>query len=172
MRPSAVQSTALQSVFDVASNVEALTGPGAAALRRLYAFTAGTARCRVGPQLGEKYGMEADNEQLVVSITNRATLEQAWCAATIVLAGNLKERFPRAAVRGNWGEVFWLPALRWVAGPSGAKTPHIGLVAVIICRCGRRCQHALRRAMAALSCPSHPTKHLRPSRATTGCAIP
>ena len=31
------------------------------ALRRLFRVTSGTARCRVGPELASKYGMEADN---------------------------------------------------------------------------------------------------------------
>ncbi|EFJ45930.1 hypothetical protein VOLCADRAFT_93650 [Volvox carteri f. nagariensis] len=78
MSPVGVRCAQLQSVFDVALNVESLTGSGATALRRLYAFTAGTARCRVGPELSQKYGVESDNAQLVVSITNKATLEQAW----------------------------------------------------------------------------------------------
>ncbi|GLI67736.1 hypothetical protein VaNZ11_011938 [Volvox africanus] len=78
MIPLSVRCVQLHSVFEVAQTVDSLVGSGAAALRRLYAFTAGTARCRVGPELSRKYGMEPDNAQLVVSITNTATLEQAW----------------------------------------------------------------------------------------------
>lgn len=79
-----VRCTHPQSVFDVALSVDKLKGADGTALRRLYAFTSGTARCRVGTGLSKKYAMEADNIQLVVSITNKATLEQAWCACVCV----------------------------------------------------------------------------------------
>ncbi|PNH05460.1 hypothetical protein TSOC_008285, partial [Tetrabaena socialis] len=70
-----------RSIFDVAQRAVAgqlPEGPGARALDRLYDFTVGTARCSVGPLLAEKYGMEPDNMQLVVSVTNRITFEQTW----------------------------------------------------------------------------------------------
>ncbi len=38
----------------------------------------GHPRCRGTPALTEKYGVPEDNSQVVVSITDRVTLSQAW----------------------------------------------------------------------------------------------
>ncbi|GFR50092.1 hypothetical protein Agub_g12237 [Astrephomene gubernaculifera] len=73
-----------QTIFDVALASDKMTGPNVP-LQRLFRFTAGTARCRVGPELSKKYNMQSDNTQLVVSVTNQATLEQAWFNAARTL---------------------------------------------------------------------------------------
>ncbi len=77
IRSASIASCA--SVFDVAQRAASLTGPEADALRRLYSFTVGTARCTVGAELGAKYKMALDNQQEVVSVTNVLTQEQTWC---------------------------------------------------------------------------------------------
>jgi hypothetical protein len=64
------QLPAFRSVFDVAHHYEKLKAADAA-LPRIYSLTSSRARCLVGPDLASKYGLEQDNQQLVVSVTNR-----------------------------------------------------------------------------------------------------
>lgn len=68
----------LTNIFDLARSVTRLSGADAQALQTLYHITASTAACRVGPELATKYNVDEHNRQLVVCITNRATLEQAY----------------------------------------------------------------------------------------------
>jgi hypothetical protein len=71
----------LRSIQDAAAAAARLGGAGtgahprdAAALRRVYGFTDGAAACTVGPQLAAKYGLEQDNRQRVICVTNRCGL--------------------------------------------------------------------------------------------------
>uniref|UniRef100_A0A383VL33 Galactose-1-phosphate uridyl transferase N-terminal domain-containing protein n=1 Tax=Tetradesmus obliquus TaxID=3088 RepID=A0A383VL33_TETOB len=70
--------TQFRSVFDLAQNYDSLSGHNARCLQRIFQITGKTASCRVGPELSAKYNVQQDNQQLVVSLTNRYTLEQTW----------------------------------------------------------------------------------------------
>ncbi|WIA08176.1 hypothetical protein OEZ85_007630 [Tetradesmus obliquus] len=70
--------TQFRSVFDLAQNYDSLSGHYARCLQRIFQITGKTASCRVAPELSAKYKVQQDNQQLVVSLTNRYTLEQTW----------------------------------------------------------------------------------------------
>ena len=72
------QQQKLQSIFDVAAQIDSLSGSNAAAFKRIFRVTSAQAQCNVGPQLAAKYKVQEDNEQHVVSVTNMYTLEQTW----------------------------------------------------------------------------------------------
>jgi uncharacterized membrane protein YgcG len=71
----------LRSIADIAKASSALaasTSRDAAAFRRIYQITAGTAACRLPAALSDKYGLDGpDNAQRVVTVTNRVTRDQA-----------------------------------------------------------------------------------------------
>lgn len=90
------------SVFKVAQQAASLTGPEADALRRLYSFTIGTARCTVGAELGAKYNMAVDNQQEVVSVTNVLTQEQTWCDGIAAAWGMYSNMTPCCVLYGIW----------------------------------------------------------------------
>ena len=81
-------STSLSSIFDVARVYSTLTGRDADALRRIFRVTSGTAPCHVSADWAARYSLPtttngastlgAVNEQRIVSVSNRVTLEQAW----------------------------------------------------------------------------------------------
>lgn len=73
-----LQQQQLRSIFDVASQVDSLTGSNAAAFKRIFRVTSAQARCNVGPELAAKYKVPQDNVQHVVSVTNMHSLEQTW----------------------------------------------------------------------------------------------
>jgi hypothetical protein len=60
----------LRNIFDVAQHCEQLK-PVDSALARVFSITAKHAACQVGRELSAKYGLEQDNRQLVVAVTNR-----------------------------------------------------------------------------------------------------
>ncbi len=81
MTPSSLQQHAIpKSIFDVASlaTLPPPRQPHTAALHRIFHITSGRACATVGPLLGTKFGLERDNKQLVVSVSNKWTLEQVW----------------------------------------------------------------------------------------------
>lgn len=67
-----------QTIFDVVSRIDSLTGPNAAAFKRIFRVSTGQARAHVGQELAAKYKVEQDNVQHVVSVTNLQTLEQTY----------------------------------------------------------------------------------------------
>eukprot|EP00195_Chlamydomonas_chlamydogama_P000502 CAMPEP_0202919522 /NCGR_PEP_ID=MMETSP1392-20130828/76056_1 /ASSEMBLY_ACC=CAM_ASM_000868 /TAXON_ID=225041 /ORGANISM="Chlamydomonas chlamydogama, Strain SAG 11-48b" /LENGTH=480 /DNA_ID=CAMNT_0049612915 /DNA_START=177 /DNA_END=1620 /DNA_ORIENTATION=+ len=66
------------TVFDIPHLSKTSEGPDAQALQRVFHITSGIATCIASPALSAKYNVEQDNRQLVVSVTNRTTGEQAW----------------------------------------------------------------------------------------------
>eukprot|EP00879_Flechtneria_rotunda_P008245 GHRR01008638.1.p1 GENE.GHRR01008638.1~~GHRR01008638.1.p1 ORF type:complete len:189 (+),score=35.25 GHRR01008638.1:585-1151(+) len=71
-----------RSLFDIAHHFQALQGPRGAALRRIFKCTGKNAKCLVGEELSAKYNVKQDNEQFLVSVTNRSApvgvLVQNW----------------------------------------------------------------------------------------------
>eukprot|EP00775_Hariotina_reticulata_P011764 gene11764-11909_t len=66
------------TIFDVAHHVDSLAGAHVGALKRIFAISGKRASCGVGKELASKYKLPQNNEQYLVSITNRFTLEQTW----------------------------------------------------------------------------------------------
>ncbi|GAB4820069.1 hypothetical protein N2152v2_007115 [Parachlorella kessleri] len=64
-----------RNVFDLA---RAYPLSHSVVFNRLFEVSVGHPRCRGTPALTEKYGVPEDNSQVVVSITDRVTLSQAW----------------------------------------------------------------------------------------------
>jgi hypothetical protein len=82
-------AASLSSIFDVARAHAALPGRDADALRRIFRITSGSAACHVSADLAARYSLPTTpaasagagarvNEQRIVSVSNRVTLEQAW----------------------------------------------------------------------------------------------
>mmetsp|Transcript_40099 Transcript_40099/g.71979 ORF Transcript_40099/g.71979 Transcript_40099/m.71979 type:complete len:394 (-) Transcript_40099:103-1284(-) len=77
MSPSAGRAATVASVFELAAALPTLlTGPDVAALKSLYEIEVVATSCVQPKPLADKYGTPA--RQQVVSVTNRATLEQTW----------------------------------------------------------------------------------------------
>ncbi|GMH32491.1 hypothetical protein BSKO_00325 [Bryopsis sp. KO-2023] len=66
------------SIFELAQNPPSSRTTDGAAFDRIFDIRAEVATCSAGLALSEKYGVARDNEQLVVSVSNRFSLEQTW----------------------------------------------------------------------------------------------
>lgn len=61
-----------ERIFDIAHSLDALgNGTNIAAFKRIFNVSGNRASCVVGPVLASKYKVPQDNQQYVVSITNR-----------------------------------------------------------------------------------------------------
>lgn len=63
----------LERIFDVAHNWGAL-GSANVALKRIFVVTGNKASCDTGPELAVKYKVPQDNQQYVMSVTNRCDM--------------------------------------------------------------------------------------------------
>jgi len=68
----------LSNIFELARRLNDLTVDQQKRLLKVFQVSIGPAVCTVGDSLSQKYGMDRNNHQSVVCMSNRFTLEQSW----------------------------------------------------------------------------------------------
>eukprot|EP00879_Flechtneria_rotunda_P024007 GHRR01025428.1.p1 GENE.GHRR01025428.1~~GHRR01025428.1.p1 ORF type:complete len:174 (+),score=16.50 GHRR01025428.1:585-1106(+) len=115
-----------RSLFDIAHHFQALQGPRGAALRRIFKCTGKNAKCLVGEELSAKYNVKQDNEQFLVSVTNRYTLEQTWFNESRTQKPQTFKQNPAMAlccsnIMNHWSSVNQLCQMFWMLPGYGSR---------------------------------------------------